>query len=233
MPRCANKLCRTKLAKGTKPPLVCNDSCRDSAIAQALHKKREADKRAQARARNLVEREAKAERKESRRKKAEYYDKDPAKQLELTQKAVNALATELDRGKPCICCGRADGGPKKRNSSHLKSVGSNSFLRFCLINLHGGCTHCNLYLSGNLVGFREGVVTRYGQATLDYLDTAPRLKKWTPEECKAIRIEANAEVRRLKRGEPASKDWRALPQQQEARLSGREVPQQSEGSKAA
>jgi len=148
---------------------------------------------------------------EHRRQKRRFYDRDISHQLRLTQTAVNRLAKLLDAGKPCISCGRPDEGGRKRNASHLKSRGANSGLRFDLRNIHDACVVCNQYQSGNIQGFREGIVERYGQKMLDYLDSAERLRKWPIEALKTIRQEANAETRRLEKGLPPSKDWRTIP----------------------
>jgi hypothetical protein len=143
---------------------------------------------------------------------------DRQRQLELTQAAVNKLCLLLDKGLPCISCGRPDGGPRKRNASHFKSRGSNSFLRFDLANIHASCVVCNLYQSGNIEGYRSGLAQRHGSAMVDYLDSAPRVKDWTPQELIQLRRGIAAECRRLEKGEPASRDWRQIPQAKEVAI---------------
>jgi hypothetical protein len=208
--RCVNRLCKAKLEKGAIPR-VCNDFCRDAAIGQAIAKVTAAKKRAAARAKNVVEREAKEARRESRRKKVEYYERDAGKQRELTQKACNKLVATLDRDLPCISCGRPRAIGKRRNASHLKSVGSNSFLRYSLLNIHDACMPCNQYKSGNIEGYKKGLVERYGPAMLEYLETAPRVREWSCEELIAMRAEFAAETRRIEKGLEPTKAWRELP----------------------
>jgi len=150
--------------------------------------------------------------KERKQQTKKHRQSDRQRQLELTQAAVNKLCLLLDKGQPCISCGRPDGGPRKRNASHFKSRGSNSFLRFELANIHASCVVCNLYQSGNIEGYRSGLAQRHGSAMVDYLDSAPRVKDWTPQELIQLRRGIAEECRRLEKGEPATRDWRQIPQ---------------------
>jgi hypothetical protein len=151
-------------------------------------------------------------RKAHRAQKAAYAAQDTGKLKNSTQAAVNKLCRLLDQGRPCMSCGRPDEGGKKVNAGHYKSRGSNSGLRYSLINLHQQCVVCNLHLSGNVEGYRKGLVERYGQAMLDYLDSAPRLRDWAPDELKQIAKEVRAEIKRIESGQGQSRDWRALPE---------------------
>lgn len=150
-----------------------------------------------------------------RERKREHRQNDKQKQLSLTQTAVNKLCLLLDKGLPCISCGRPDGGPGKRNASHFKSRGSNSFLRYSLANLHAACIPCNLHQSGNIEGYRQGLTERYGSEIVDFLDSHPRARAWAPSELILLRSEANAEIRRIESGQGPSRDWRnvSLPEQ--------------------
>jgi hypothetical protein len=142
--------------------------------------------------------------------KAQVKQNDMRHQHKLTQSTVNRLCLVLDQGKPCISCGRPDQGGRLRNASHFKSRGSNSFLRYDLRGLHASCVPCNLYQSGNIEGYRQGLLERYGSAIVEYLDTAPRVKAWTAPELIQMRSEVSEEIRRLERGEQPSRDWRQI-----------------------
>lgn len=146
-----------------------------------------------------------------RERKREHRQNDKQRQLSLTQVAVNKLCLLLDKGRPCISCGRPDGGPGKRNASHFKSRGSNSFLRFSLANIHASCVVCNMYQSGNIEGYRQGLTERHGSAMVEYLDSAPRVADWQPLQLQNLRKLVNAEIRRLESGEKPLLDWRAYP----------------------
>lgn len=152
----------------------------------------------------------KAQIKAQKAQKAKVKEGDIRHQHKLTQSIVNRLCLLLDSGKPCISCGRPDQGGRLRNAGHFKSRGANSALRYDLLNLHGQCTYCNLYNSGAIEGYRQGLLERYGSAILDYLDTAPRVRAWTAQELIQMRSEVAEEIRRLERGEPPSRDWRQI-----------------------
>jgi hypothetical protein len=152
----------------------------------------------------------KAIQKAHKAQKAAYRAKDTSALKKAAQAAVNKLCRLLDQGRPCISCGRPDEGGNKRNASHLKSRGANSAIRYSLINIHASCVVCNQWQSGNVEGYRKGLVERYGQAMLDYLDSAPRLKDWTPDELRQIAKEAKAEIKRIESGQGPSRDWRAI-----------------------
>jgi hypothetical protein len=154
----------------------------------------------------------KAQAAEHKAQKVEFEANDIQHQHKLTQSTVNRLCLLLDQGKPCISCGRPDQGGRMRNASHFKSRGANSFLRYDLRGLHASCVPCNLYQSGNIEGYRQGLLERYGSAIVEYLDTAPRVKAWTASELIQMRSEVSEEIRRLERGESPSRNWRELLQ---------------------
>lgn len=148
---------------------------------------------------------------QQKQQKAAFKAKDTAALAKAAQAAVNRLCKLLDAGKPCISCGRPDEGGRKRNAGHFKSRGSSSGLRFDLRNIHQQCVVCNLYQSGNIAGYTEGLRAAYGQALIDYLETAPRVKQWTPQELTEIRKAAAVECKNLENGNPPSLNWRELP----------------------
>lgn len=153
----------------------------------------------------------KEKRKAARAKKEAFYANDLTKQKALTQAAANKLCSLLDAGQNCISCGRPLRGGRFQHSSHFKSRGANSFLRYSMLNLHLSCVVCNQHFSGNVEGYREGLKERYGQPILDYLDNAPRVKDWECAELISLRAILNAEIRHINKGNPPSRDWRAIP----------------------
>jgi len=152
----------------------------------------------------------KAQKATHKAQKAKVKEGDIRHQHKLTQSTVNRLCLLLDQGKPCISCGRPDQGGRMRNASHFKSRGANSFLRYDLRGLHASCVPCNLYQSGNIEGYRQGLLERYGSAIVEYLDTAPRVRAWTAPELIQMRSEISEEIRRLERGESPSRGWRQI-----------------------
>lgn len=216
MPKCRNKACKAKLPKGTLPQ-VCSDACQKAAIAEAIAKSNEAAKRAIKKAQNTKAREEKEARKQARRRKQEFVANDYSKQFQLTKRAAQALANALDRDLPCICCS-APRGSAQFCGGHFKTAGAHPELALDLLNIHGQRNfHCNQNKSGNIEGdkhshgYKRGLVARYGQWIVGYLDGYHPPRKYTCEELIAMRKEFAADTRRIKQGLAPLKDWRALP----------------------
>ena len=82
------------------------------------------------------------------------------------QVEVNKLVRLIDERCSCISCGSITG---KINAGHYYSVGSRPNLRFNLMNIYLQCEHCNSYMSGNLIEYRENLVNLAGEDHVDYL----------------------------------------------------------------
>lgn len=104
------------------------------------------------------------------------YSKLPLAKLKLkAQKVFNAWIRERDKDKPCISCGKG----RVENAGHYLSQGHHSALRFDEKNTNGQCIRCNLYLSGNLINYRRGLVERIGEAAVVGLECYPKKAfKW-------------------------------------------------------
>ena len=106
------------------------------------------------------------------------------KLLEKTQRVFNAHIRERDKDLGCISCG----GPVE-HAGHYHSHGHHSALRFDLINTNGQCKRCNMFLHGNLIKYRQGLINRVGERIVLELEEAAnvnRLKKWTRDELEEI-----------------------------------------------
>lgn len=112
------------------------------------------------------------------------------------QRAFNAWVRERDRGLPCISCGRMHQG--QWHAGHYRTVKAHPELRFEPDNVHQQCAPCNNHLSGNLVGYRKGLLTRLGQDRLSWLEGPHEAKHYSIEEIKAMTKHYRAETRRLK-----------------------------------
>ena len=53
--------------------------------------------------------------------------------------------------------------------------------------------------SGNIKAYREGLVEKIGEAAVQGLDNDNRIHRWTIEELEAIRLQAYADLRALKK----------------------------------
>ena len=124
-------------------------------------------------------------------------DTDRAHHIKKAQTAFNAYIRARDAGLPCISCGCPD-GKGKRNACHYRPAGVNTALRFDPLNVHGGCERCNTYQSGNLVGYRAGLIARIGIDAVELLDANHDIKKWTIPELKAIEAEYKAKLKALR-----------------------------------
>ncbi len=71
-----------------------------------------------------------------------------------------------DEGKPCISCGSYN----VSDAGHYYSAGHYPALEFDEDNVHGQCRHCNSFLSGNLIEYRKGLLTKIGGDRVEFLD---------------------------------------------------------------
>lgn len=143
----------------------------------------------------------KAEKKENVRKKREFYDNDRRHQIKRTQAKVNAYIRARDKDKDCISCS-AKAGTFRLTAGHYKTSGAHPELTFNEKNIHGQCWwNCNSNKSGNLVGFRLGLVARYGREYVEYLESYKAQKNYTIDNLKTIYRWYDRKLKRLKRAQ--------------------------------
>lgn len=94
------------------------------------------------------------------------------------QEAINGYVRVRDAHLGCISCDKPATWKGQWHAGHLKTRGSNSFLRYSLWNINKQCSVCNAHLGGNVAEHERGIVRRHGQARLDYLNSAPRLRRY-------------------------------------------------------
>lgn len=136
------------------------------------------------------EREAK---REAAKKTKEYRDSNYPKQFELTKQVVQRWAGGVrDSGKPCISCSTTN--DVQYAGGHYRTVGANPELALDTRNIHRQCNkRCNRELSGNIHGamnthgYVVGLVNRYGQDFVDWLDGPHEPKKYTCDQLREIR----------------------------------------------
>ncbi len=123
-------------------------------------------------------------------------------QLELTQAVINAYVLARNPDMPCMACGKsAHSGV--RHSSHYKSRGSNSYLRFNLWNIWPCCYSCNAKKGGNIIEMRRGMVALLGVDRVEWLENAPRSRKYDIDYLKRMRKIFAKKTRRLKNNKAA------------------------------
>ncbi len=153
----------------------------------------------------------KAQKREAREGKAKlraFKENDVVAQKRLTQTAFNRMICLLDKGAPCISCARDSSWKGQWHASHYRSVAAQGSLRFNALNVHKACSICNNHLSGNLRGYRDGLLHFYGQPLIDYLDKDFPPVKWDAAGLIRMRQEFNAEIRLLLAGGAPSRNWR-------------------------
>lgn len=128
--------------------------------------------------------------------------KPRSKWLEKAQFYVNKYVRTYTRihGLPCISCQRPLSGTF--HAGHYISVGVSSALRFDVDfesggNINGQCVQCNRFGAGKQSDYRLGLIDRYGIESAERLDNAPRSRKWTIEELKAIIAEFKQKTKDL------------------------------------
>lgn len=105
--------------------------------------------------------------------------------LKKAQVVFNAWIRNRDAGLGCISCGSFNAN----QAGHYLSQGHNGAFRFNEINCSLQCIRCNHFLSGNLLGYREGLIKKYGEDAVKKLELAAkimRVKKWSRFELELI-----------------------------------------------
>jgi hypothetical protein len=133
--------------------------------------------------------------KEEREKKRLKEDKESSVKywIPKLQKEVNKYVRLRDHNLPCISCG----APKtvQWEAGHYRSVGSCPELRFDLRNINKQCHRCNFEGSANYkggkgwgLGYDQGIIDRFGQERLDWLNGYHEPKNYTAQELKEMTI---------------------------------------------
>jgi len=104
--------------------------------------------------------------------------------LKLAQITFNKYIRLRDKGNVCISCQKL---PKKENAGHFWNANNHWNVRFNEDNVHLQCEHCNTFLSGNLINYRENLLKKIGADKFNLLDAeAKKTRKFTKEELKEI-----------------------------------------------
>jgi len=107
------------------------------------------------------------------------------KLLKEAQQVFNKYIRIRDEGLVCISCG----SDKANQAGHWISVKQSGALRYHEWNVNLQCAGCNLYLHGNQVMYRIGLVNKIGEravAELEAMYINQRIKKWGRSELEDI-----------------------------------------------
>ena len=104
--------------------------------------------------------------------------------VKIAQQVFNKYIRQRDKGNKCISCNKK---PLKENAGHFFNANNHWNVRFDEYNVHLQCEHCNTFLSGNLINYRENLIKKIGEEEYDKLvDRAKVTRKFTVEELKEI-----------------------------------------------
>lgn len=180
------KVCRAKFEPRQPMATVCSPGC---ALTLAQSKRAKAEKITQVK-----------ERREDRAKRERL--KTRGEWTREAQAAFNAFIRARDAGKPCICCGRTGAGEVhggQWDAGHYRSRGAAPHLRFDERNVHAQLKQCNRYASGNVVGYRLGLIARLGQEAVDALEADQAPRHYSIEQLSEIKRSYAARARELKK----------------------------------
>ena len=180
------KVCRAKFEPRQPMATVCSPGC---ALTLAQSKRAKAEKVAQ-----VKERKADRKKRERLKTKGEW--------TREAQAAFNAFIRARDAGQPCICCGRTSTGAASGgewDAGHYRSRGSAPHLRFDERNVHAQLKQCNRYDSGNVVGYRLGLIARIGLAAVEALEADQLPRHYSIEQLRGIKAHYTSLARVLKK----------------------------------
>lgn len=115
------------------------------------------------------------------------------------KKSFQRYIRTRDTGLPCISCGTQNA--KEIHASHYFNANLYSGLIFDERNVNASCDYCNVYLSGNLIGYRKGLVERFGKEFVEQLESESNSKrnyKYTKEELISIKKKYDSLIKKIK-----------------------------------
>ena len=136
---------------------------------------------------------AKRKAKEARRNLKEFNQQDKSWLTKEAQRVFNKYIRERDKDLPCISCGNTD---RQMHAGHYHTVGGNGNLRFNEDNCHKQCSICNNHKSGNLVAYKDHLISKIGIDRFKALDTKTT-KSYTIDELHDIIIKYKTKIKDL------------------------------------
>jgi hypothetical protein len=104
--------------------------------------------------------------------------------VKAAQLVFNKFIRLRDKDELCISCKQI---PKKVNAGHFWNANNHWNVRFDEDNVHVQCERCNSYLSGNLIEYRQHLLTKIGAERYNQLEAKARVtRKFTKDELKEI-----------------------------------------------
>lgn len=123
--------------------------------------------------------------------------KSKASHMKEAQAAFNAWVRLRDAGQPCISCGTT--ADVQYCAGHYRTTAAAPELRFEPLNVNLQCNrNCNMGKSGNLLGYRPGLLAKIGAEALAWLEGPHEAKRYTIDDLKTIKAEYRAKIKQLK-----------------------------------
>jgi hypothetical protein len=99
------------------------------------------------------------------------------------QDIFNKWIRNRDKEERCISCGGT-----VEQAGHYCSSGHFSALTFDEMNVNGQDIRCNMFLNGNLIYYRQGLVRKYGVDAVNELEKKAEVRtyKWSRTELEEI-----------------------------------------------
>ena len=104
--------------------------------------------------------------------------------LKIAQTHFNTYIRQRDKDQLCISCQKP---PLKKNAGHFFNANNHYSVRFDERNVHLQCEHCNTFLSGNLIPYRENLIMKIGIEEFEDLSKiANETRKFNIQEVKEL-----------------------------------------------
>ena len=168
------KVCKAEYQPQKMGQRVCSPEC---AISLAISERGKAEKVAQVR-----EKRADKVKRDKLKSKAQW--------MSEAQVAFNQFIRLRDQhaGHACISSGKPlDWNGNAVDAGHYRSRGSAPHLRFDERNCHAQSKHDNRYASGNVVGYRAGLIERIGLEAVEALEADQTPRRHTINDLKEIK----------------------------------------------
>ncbi|KAA0995463.1 recombination protein NinG [Pseudomonas sp. ANT_J12] len=191
---CKNPACRASFIPQRLGQAVCNYTC--GLAIKDVNQDKARKSLAQ------VERREIKVRKEKLKSRAEY-----AKEA---QAVINRYVRLRDAHLGCISCSKPATWGGQWHCSHFRSVGAAPHIRFNLWNMNKSCSQCNSHLSGNLAGYRPGLIEKIGQERVDWLECNQAIARHDIPCLKRLKAVFTKKAKRLERRTEGAISWAVM-----------------------
>ena len=115
--------------------------------------------------------------------------------IKEAQVIFNQYIRLRDEKEPCISCGRFHEG--QYHAGHYLTTGAHPELRFNELNVHKQCAPCNNHLSGNIIKYRQNLITKIGMQEVSWLEGKHEPLKLTINDAKEIKSIYRKKIKEL------------------------------------